>query len=899
MAKLKEKIISLFKNKTFLIGAASFLLPALVLFIVYIANGVHPFGDGQILVTDLWHQYYPFLCELQEKLKEGSSLLYSENIGMGINFWALIAYYCASPLNFLVMLVSKEALRDLVVVLVLLKVGFSGLFFSLYLKKVHGRYDVSTVAFSSLYALCGYVLGYYWNIMWHDCVALLPLVMLGVYSLIRENKWRLYIVSLAIAVISNFYIGFMVCIFTAIYFFTECAKTSMGFKQFLKKLGLIAVCSVISLGITAFMTIPAFNALQNTVSAEPKTGSSTEKSFFVQIKDDLSEYADEIGDDGADVVGRLASFNEPVPKEGLPNIFSGFICVILLGFFIVSKNIPKKEKAADLIMLIVLLLSLIISDIDIIWHGFHKPNMVPYRYAFVFSFALISLAYRTYVADFVSLNGHPKRKSISIICPVIISALVIACAWKEAEIATIFGCCAIALVYFVILATILQEKREAAKKKWSNILCAVIVLEVIINTVIAVPTVRTTTYSTYYYRGQEIEKLLKEIDADSTFGRIETSQEYILNDPALYGYKGVSAFTSTANANVSELMKKLAICGLPSSNRYYYETTSPLTNAFLGIEYIIFKNDMNNLNPYLEPVAEAWTEDGKYKNVIYQNTETLPIGFMVDENFAMEKLSDGNAFEIQNELFRRATGIEEDLFTRVPLKSVSAETTVKVTGTSEGKYTLKKEEDAEELKMDINYIAPDENSIYAYIDGSTISKVKILKTPYKAVKRKYIFPAGGFQEGEKFTFSFEFESTFKEKATMYFHVYSMNEALFEQGMEMLRDEPFEITKYESTEIEGSINVKEDGVFYTSIPYEKGWTLYVDGVKTEIEPYEDALISAKLTAGEHNIVLKYSPHGFVIGVITSVAMLGVFVLAIVFTRRRKNDGQNIDSSSVLQ
>lgn len=898
MAKLKEKFITLIKSKTFLIGAASFMLPALALYIIFIINQVHPFGDKQILVTDLWHQYYPFLCELQQRIKEGQSLLYSENIGMGINFWALIAYYCASPLNFLVTLVSKEALRDLVVVLVILKVGFSGLFFSLYLKKVFGRYDKSTIAFSMLYALCGYVLGYYWNIMWHDCVALLPLVMLGVYCLIKENRWLLYTISLAVAVISNFYIGFMVCIFTAIYFFTECAKTSMGLKKFAKKLGLIAVCSAVALALTAFMTIPAYLALQNTVSTVPKNTNTTEKSFFAQMGEDFKDSIEEIGEDSSDIIGRFASFNEPVPKEGLPNLFSGFISIILLGFFLVSKNIKAREKIATAGMLIILFLSVTVSDLDIIWHGFHKPNMVPYRYTFVFSFAMITLGYRTYVAEFAEGVERYTKKPLVYILPVVIPAAVIICAWKNASLATVLGCIALAIVYMVILTSIRQENGSGMKNKWREALCGLIVIEVIINTVIAVPVVRTTTYSTYYYRGEEIERLLEDVNADESYGRVETSQEYILNDPALYGYKGVSTFTSTANYPVTKLMEKLALCAPARSNRYYYETTSPLTNAFLAIEHIIFKNDMKNLNPYLESVAEEWTEDGKYKNVIYKNNETLPMGFMTESALLSEEgLNGKNAFEIQNDLFRKATGLDGDLFTRVPLKSVSSDTTLKVTGSQEGKYTLTNET-GEKPVLQINYIAPDENSVYAYIDGSNIAKIKVSNTTYKVAKRKYIFPAGSYKEGEKFKFNFEFESTLKDKDTMHFHVYSMNEELFEEGMKLLRDEPFEIDTYEPRLIKGSVNTLKDGVFYTSIPYEKGWTLYVDGKKTEIEPFEGALIAVNLPKGEHQITLKYTPHGFTMGVVISVIALAVFVAAIILMRRRKSDGQNIDSGTVL-
>ncbi|MBQ3110608.1 MAG: YfhO family protein [Clostridia bacterium] len=892
MAKFKEQLKGLLKNKAFLVGAASFVLPALALYIIFIINGVHPFGDKQILVTDLWHQYYPFLCELQQRLKEGQSILYSENIGLGINFWALIAYYCASPLNILITLVSKEALRDLLAVMVALKVGFSGLFFSLYLKKVFSRYDKSTVAFSMVYALCGYVLGYYWNIMWHDCVALLPLVMLGVYSLIKENKWILYVVSLAIAVISNFYIGFMVCIFTAIYFFFECAKSSMGLKAFAKKLLMMALCSILALALTAFMTIPAYLALQDTVSSVPKNSANTEKSLII----DLGDAIEDIKEDAANNIGRMASFNEPVPKEGLPNLFSGFISVILLGFFFMSKKIKLSEKLSTALMLLVLLLSVTISDLDIIWHGFHKPNMVPYRYAFVFSFAMVITAYRAYVAEFTG-EDRPKRKTAAYILPILFAAAVIVCAFAKAEIATILGCSALAIVYFVIMATIDQHRNTSAQSIWNEALCGVIIIEMLINTAIAVPTVRTTTYSTYYYRGEEVERLLEDVDADESLLRVETSQEYILNDPALYGYKGVSTFTSTANYPVTKLMEKLALCAPARANRYYYETTSPLVNSFLGVEHIIFKNDMKNLNPYLESVAEEWTADEKYKNVIYKNTEVLPLGFMTDKALVSSALLGENPFDVQNDLFRKATGLEGDLFTRVSLKSIAGESTIKVTGAHEGKYTFTEDPDKKPV-LHMNYVAPDENSLYAYVECKQIKKIIVSNTTYKVGKRAYIFPAGSYHEGEKFKFKFEFEDTFKDKASVKFHVYSMNEKLFEEGMERLRDESFEIEEYKSRKIKGRINALEDGYFYTSIPYEKGWRLFVDGKETEIKPFEGAMIGVELAKGEHSIVLRYTPFGFGAGVLISIAALIMLIVAIIITGRRQKNGQDINSGALL-
>ena len=88
------------------------------------------------------------------------------------------------------------------------------------------------------------------------------------------------------------------------------------------------------------------------------------------------------------------------------------------------------------------------------------------------------------------------------------------------------------------------------------------------------------------------------------------------------------------------------------------------------------------------------------------------------------------------------------------------------------------------------------------------------------------------------------------------------------------------------------------MLYTSIPYERGWKLYVDGEKTGIEPFENALIAVPLTKGEHSITLRYTPYGFGTGVVISLAGVIVMALAVILLRRGKSDGQDIDSSALL-
>ena len=184
-----------------------------LLFIAYAAMGFYPFGENQVAVIDMYHQYYPFISELHEKLQNGGSLLYSWNGGLGTNFLALMSYYAASPLYFLTIFVPDAWLMEAVTLIILIKIGLAGAFMAVYLRGMHGRCDLATVAFSSMYALCAYVLGYYWCLMWLDAVAILPLCILGLNRLIDRGSFKLYTISLAALMITNYYIGGMICIF--------------------------------------------------------------------------------------------------------------------------------------------------------------------------------------------------------------------------------------------------------------------------------------------------------------------------------------------------------------------------------------------------------------------------------------------------------------------------------------------------------------------------------------------------------------------------------------------------------------------------------------------------------------------------------------------------------------
>lgn len=196
----------------------SFLLPFIGYTIVMLVSQYAPFGRYSILYSDMYHQYFPFFVEFRETLRSGDSLLYNWNLGMGLDYLGLIAYYLASPLNLLSVFLPESMLLGYFSMLVPIKLGLAGLFFGLLLGKLFDRYDWSLTMFSSAYGICAWALGYQWNIMWLDTFALTPLVILGLISLLRERKFLLYTISLFLSIVCNYYIGFFVCIFVGLCF---------------------------------------------------------------------------------------------------------------------------------------------------------------------------------------------------------------------------------------------------------------------------------------------------------------------------------------------------------------------------------------------------------------------------------------------------------------------------------------------------------------------------------------------------------------------------------------------------------------------------------------------------------------------------------------------------------
>ena len=291
---LGEKVHNLFRGQNSFLWF-SFWIPVVIMYLIYLAMQIHPFGNGSVLVLDLNAQYVSFYEALREFVYGDTSLLYSFSRQLGGEFMGIYAYYIASPFSYIVALFPKERILEALLTIFLLKTGLCGFTCGFYLNRITApekRNKINVVIFSTMYALCSYAVVQQSNSMWIDALIWLPLLSYGIEELIKHRKFKLYVVTLALTVMSNYYIGYMVCIYVVLYFFYYFIAKSenkennpIGEKShFAKTLLRIIIFSIIAIGISALLIFTAYYSLtfgKNTFDPPE---------WKLEIKFDLMEY---------------------------------------------------------------------------------------------------------------------------------------------------------------------------------------------------------------------------------------------------------------------------------------------------------------------------------------------------------------------------------------------------------------------------------------------------------------------------------------------------------------------------------------------------------------------------------------------------------------------------------
>lgn len=821
----------------------AFAIPFLTMQALFMANSIYPFGDRSFLNIDMYHQYFPFLTDMYHKLKSGESLYYSWNAGIGSNFIALFAYYLATPFNWLCVLIPESFLMEFMTYFVVVKIGLCGLTSCIYFSRRFHTKNWAIALFSLFYAMSGYMAAYNWNVMWLDCIVLTPLILLGLESLVKEGKYKLYCVSLGLAIFSNYYICIMICIYLVLYFLIVLLPLA---QKKLMACARFAVFSLLAGGLGALFLIPEIMALQLSrfTSSNFPDNLNSYFSIFQVLARHCMDVAIETG------------------LDHWPNIYCSVAVIILFPLYITNKKIPGKEKIGKIILLLIMLLSFSYNVTSFIWHGMNYPDSLPARQSFLYILLLLTVCLEAF------LHVHKASKTelaVSFSVAFVFLLLVQEFITDDAFTEKTFLLTALFLVIYTVLLYLFHNIRKIPLYLMCMI-TAVTVIEAGMNTMLtSLSTVSRPNYLDNYdtFHALSSEQMAKE---EGNFYRYEKVNRTTNNDSMLQNYPSLSMFSSTGNGLVNYFYNRY---GMRNSKVYYCaDGVTPFTAAILSCGYTFSKEELPADSLY----SLITEQNGVY---LYQNTYSVPLGFCIAPDATMEEFlidDKDTAFSIvaenkndgvlpvnrQNTLALRL-GAYGSLFTELYSEDNAGYSTIEV---------------------------PYNTHVYAYCDTTKVPEITAyvgeeeLKT-YKKLNNKYIMDLGYHTAGTTITLRSDTQNTF------YMTAYSLDEECLADLVAGLNTNTMTIDEMDSDTLKGTVIADEDGYLILSIPYDPGFTIMVDEVETEAALFEDMMIAIPLTAGTHSISLEYYPQGMTAGILITLLSIAIFVTICYFEKKLTN------------
>lgn len=845
------------KNKWIYI---TFLVASLIITTIYILQGIAPFGKNTMLDVDFYHQYGPLLNELYDRVKSGETLIYSFNTGGGIPFYRNFLNYLSSPFNIILFLFKK---RDIVMafsVIIGLKAIMGATAMSYFLKKTFHKDDYFLCVFGILYAFSGYFCAYYWNIMWLDGMVFLPLIMYGINRLIDDNNPIIYIVFLAVMLLANYFIAYMICIYAVIYFGVYLYfHLKKGYLKNLKTLLIFIISSLLAAGLMAVFLIPLYKALS---SISATHGGYPTTAFNFNIQNYLFNHLSG--------VSRTVFASDPLP---LPNVYCGVLTLVLILTLFMNGKINIEVKVLALLSLIFFYVCFNIAIIDYMWHAFHVPNDLPWRYSFLYVFTLIILAY------YANTKRDSLKKPYAIISYFLILVMIL-CAYymnfKNTNLNKTIICAAFVLGYFLLY--VLSNIKEINQKLMAILTILVVSIEAVFGININWNINHDLkTFMSDKDDCQNLVKAAKKIDND--FYRTEKTSYLTLNDGAWYDYYAMTTFTSMAYENTAKFQRMIGLGGNNINSYYYKYFETPVYNVMFNVRYIIGDTTDNNYYDFVTSNASFNLTRFKYPSSIM---------YVLNNDVKKWHLEEYNPFKNQEKFISLGTGIK-DVY--------KGATVTKVVGANildDGFYknsngTFSYTTDSNNFSNAITFTVHHEKSknLYLYVGGANVSSFMVDGKVYSINSDEYYVVDTGLKNNEDTDVTITLKNA--NTSFLYFYAYTISDDNFNKFYNVIKDNSLNVKKYRDTLIEGDLYAIKNGTSFTTLSYDKGWQVFVDGKKVKTYKLANTYLGFDIKKGNHKIKFIYYPDGMQQGLLISTISSVLLIIYIwLFLKKDKKD-----------
>ena len=825
----------------------SFIIPLVIMFGVYLSQGIYWNSDTSPLLGDGFHQYVIFDLNLRNILHGSDSLFYTFTSGLGLNFYALSSYYLGSFLSPLVYFFDVSSMPDAVYLSTLLKFGLIGLstFFSL--SKLFKNIPAPLrLALSTSYALMSFTVSQLEIKTWLDVFILIPLILTGLHLLITEKKRILYFTSLSILFIQNYYFGYMTALFLVVWYFCQ---LSWDFKSRKYSFLDFFLTSLLA-GLTSFiMTLPTLFDLRT--HGEKLTA-------ITKIKTDASWYLDLFA---KQFIGAF----DTTKYGSIPMIFVGLLPFILTIVFFTLKSIKFHVKLCYATLLIIIIASFYLEALDLFWQGMHAPNMFLHRYAWIFSTLLIYISAEV-LDRFKDIKLWNVLFSMTFLLSGYLATIYFKNHYSFLTKLNILLTLEFLVVYLLLLLALIRKM--ISLKIFSILILIFTISEVSFNASSQLNGITKewgfASRSTYDKDIPSMEAILEYTKQQpDTFTRTEKLQTQTGNDSMKFNYNGISQFSSVRNRSASTTLDKLGFKSSGTNLNLRYANNTIIADSLFGISYNISETypDKYGFHPSYQ----------KDNLTLYKNQFALPIAFATQSLYKDVTFND-HTLDNQTQFLNQIAGLNEEYFYPINHHTDSGDNVVNLNGT-----------DTEDATISYSIEVPDNSQVYLSMTKLNFSndkkkQVDIIVNGEKksfTTDNAFTFFNLGYAEHKQ---TFDIQVKFPGNAQVSFEsptFYRLDTKKYTEAIRKIKENPVEVSSYKN-KVTVNYKVKNETSIFFTIPYDQGWSAYQNGKKLQIQQAQTGFMKIDVPEGEGTITLSFIPKGFIAGASCSLIAIIVFI-----------------------
>lgn len=847
----------------------AFLMPILIMGVYFAYRGMAPFGSSSILTVDLGQQYVDFFAYFRHSLlHHPSSFLYSFSKGLGGEMLGTNAYYLFSPLNLLLLPFTGKSLSAGILILLLVKYGLASLSFAWLLQREKLQSGSRLVAFGTAYALMGWMIANQLNLLWLDALFLLPVVIAGVLQITRQKGSRLFIIAMACTMMDNYYMAWMIALFALLFFIWQLSRNDNPFKQKLILGGHVVIDGVVSALLASWMLLPSIYALMQS------KGNYTE----TQLKWHF-EYPP------FKILAKLVpgSFDFSQMPSGQPNIYVGALCLIgaCLYFFYYHDRWQAKLSAG--LISVFMLVSFCWPPLDLLWHLGQYPVWYPSRFSFVWCFWIIWLAATTLQPEF----QLKKRESLIAAVSIAIFTVILLFAQKQVsyiEPAEIF----IETGFLLIGICLLMFNYQQSPVLINSLFCLLIVVDVATNAFVSLNQISYVSQAEFGNYTTALNSGINKIKHKGTgFYRVGKNFMRTKDDPFQSDFYGGDHFGSTMEPNISHFMGAI---GNPEGDGYItYTNGTKVTDTLLGFRYYMAarNNGYSGGNAVL-PLTST-RPDWKHEAIVGQtklitvkeNKDVLPLAFGASRDIVNFRSLTLDPLAYQSQIFQTLAGrgnqpsfFQVQNFDHVDFNNVNS--AQQITGT-----TFRRKKSGKAASVVLHFRPTTNNSYYLTLGPSVkdVANISINDHPlhqYSTYRDTIVINAASHVKNQDVAIRLDLK-----KRTMWLQnvsLYRLNQKSFVKCRRILQSSPIHITKLHENRLSGWVNMKDNQVLMTTIPYDAGWHVKVDGHPVATEKVLNTFLVVSMTKGKHQVSLTFWPPFLNLGLgITIITAVGLVIL----------------------